>query len=64
MRTPYLDYPRGTTYQPDEHSLALTRGSVFELNQVFVDMGSQQRTIAEPEFTVISRAARPAAKKN
>ena len=62
MRAPYLDYPRGTTYQPDEHALALTRGSVFELNQVFLDMNGTPRTVAEPEFTVISR--KPTAKKN
>ena len=26
-RTPYLDCPRGTTYQPDEHVLELSRGT-------------------------------------
>ena len=30
-RTPYLDYPVGTIYQPDEHALALSRG---ELNRI------------------------------
>ena len=26
--TPFVDYPRGTTYQPDEHVLELTHGGV------------------------------------
>jgi glyoxylase-like metal-dependent hydrolase (beta-lactamase superfamily II) len=30
--TPFVDYPRGTTYQPHEHSLELTRGVLLELN--------------------------------
>ena len=30
--TPFVDYPRGTTYQPEEHTLELTRGVLLELN--------------------------------
>ena len=29
--TPFVDYPVGTKYQPDEHALALTRGTLLEL---------------------------------
>ena len=38
-KTPFLDYPRGTNYQPDEHSLDLTRAHVIELNDAFIKMG-------------------------
>ena len=31
-QTPYLDYPQGTTYQPDEHALALGRAHLVELD--------------------------------
>lgn len=37
-RTPYLDYPGGTTYQPDEHSLELGRGSLLELHEALTQM--------------------------
>ena len=30
--TPFVDYPRGTAYQPEEHVLELTRGVLLELN--------------------------------
>jgi glyoxylase-like metal-dependent hydrolase (beta-lactamase superfamily II) len=56
-KTPYLDYPRGTTYQPEEHSLDLTRAHVLELNEAFIQMGGKLRKIALPDFTVTPRAA-------
>ena len=31
-RTPFVDYPEGTTYQPDEHPLELGRAHLLELN--------------------------------
>ncbi len=31
-RTPYVDYPEGTRYQPDEHALELGRAHLLELN--------------------------------
>lgn len=55
--TPYLDYPRGTTYQPNEHSLDLTRAHVLELNQAFQSMNGKLQKIALPDFTVVPRAA-------
>ena len=57
--TPYLDYPRGTTYQPNEHPLELTRASVLELNEAFQSMHGKLEKVALPEFTVVPRAARP-----
>jgi hypothetical protein len=58
-RTPYLDYPRGTTYQPDEHSLDLTRGHVLELNDAFLKMQGKLQKVALPDFTVVPRAPAP-----
>jgi hydroxyacylglutathione hydrolase len=37
-RTPYLDYPEGTTYQPDEHALELGRAHLLELNEAVMEM--------------------------
>ena len=37
-RTPYLDYPEGTTYQPDEHALELGRAHLLELNDALTGM--------------------------
>ena len=56
--TPYLDYPRGTTYQPNEHSLDLTRAHVLELNEAFRSMNGKLEKIALPDFTVVPRRAR------
>jgi hydroxyacylglutathione hydrolase len=63
-RTPYLDYPRGTVYQPDEHLLDLSRAHVIELNDAFQRMAGKPATVALPEFTIVVRvpnANRPAA---
>jgi hydroxyacylglutathione hydrolase len=59
--TPYLDYPRGTPYQPEEHSLALTRAHVTELNEAFIAMDGKPQKMAFPEFTLTVRAAPPQA---
>ena len=47
-RTPYLDYPEGTRYQPDEHALELGRAHLLELND----------SLAEMRGTIIRRAFR------
>src|SRR6185295_6693094 len=39
--TPFVDYPRGTVYQPEEHSLELTRGVLLELNDALVGMNGK-----------------------
>jgi glyoxylase-like metal-dependent hydrolase (beta-lactamase superfamily II) len=57
-RTPYVDYPRGTVYQPDEHSLELTRASVLELQDGFEHM-KKPETVALPEFTISVRPINP-----
>jgi glyoxylase-like metal-dependent hydrolase (beta-lactamase superfamily II) len=39
--TPFVDYPRGTVYQPNEHSLELTRGVLLELNEALVNLNGK-----------------------
>ncbi len=44
--TPFVDYPRGTVYQPDEHVLELTRGTLLELNHALIQLnGRLQRVV-------------------
>ncbi len=62
-KTAFLDYPRGTVYQPEEHSLDLTRAHVIELNDAFIKMGNKPATVALPDFTIFVRVpetAKPA----
>jgi len=42
-RTAYLDYPIGTQYQPDEHSLEMSRGNLLELNDALSRMQKPER---------------------
>jgi len=49
--TPYLDYPIGSMYQPDEHSLELGRGALLELDTALRGM-DQPRRVAMRDFTV------------
>ena len=51
-RTPYLDYPVGTVYQPDEHALELGRGQLLELDAALKDMNGTMRRMALRDFTV------------
>jgi len=54
---PYLDYGRGTVYQPDEAPLELTRAHVFELNDAFVSLHGMLKDDAMPDFTIVTRGA-------
>ena len=56
-RTPYLDYGRGTVYQPEESELTLTRAHVFELDAALAGLKGTLTTFATPEFTVVPRGA-------
>jgi hydroxyacylglutathione hydrolase len=58
-RTPFLDYPIGTRFQPDEHVLELSRGHLLELNDALERMGSVVVRRAMADFTVWPVAARP-----
>ena len=51
-RQPYLDYPIGTTYQPDEHSLELGRAELLELHQALKKLRSTPKQVAYRDFTI------------
>jgi len=51
-RTPYLDYPIRTVYQPDEHELELGRAHLLELNDVLREMNGKIVRMAFRDFTV------------
>lgn len=51
-RTPYLDYPIGTVYQPDEHPLELGRAQLLELNQALHDLNGRSERVAYRDFTI------------
>ena len=50
--TPFLDYPVGTMYQPQEHELSLSRGSLLELEDALVSMHGTPRRLALRDFSV------------
>jgi hydroxyacylglutathione hydrolase len=54
---PYFDYPRGTTYQPKEHVLELSRAHVFELAEAFRKMNGKPVNMVFPDFAVVARPA-------
>jgi hydroxyacylglutathione hydrolase len=56
-RYPYLDYGRGTIYQPDEAPLDLTRAHIFELSDAFQALHGTLNVVAAPDFTIIGRGA-------
>jgi hydroxyacylglutathione hydrolase len=45
-RTPYLDYPVGTIYQPDEHELALSRGALLEMQSALEKLNGTPKRVA------------------
>jgi glyoxylase-like metal-dependent hydrolase (beta-lactamase superfamily II) len=51
-RTPYLDYPIGTVYQPDEHELELGRAQLLELNDALRGMKGRVVKMAFRDFTI------------
>jgi glyoxylase-like metal-dependent hydrolase (beta-lactamase superfamily II) len=56
-KSPYLDYGRGTIYQPDEAPLALTRAHILELNDAFRSLRGTLNVVAAPDFTIVGRGA-------
>ena len=52
---PYLDFGRGTIYQIDEAPLELKRAHVFELNDAFISLHGDYKTVAMPDFTLVPR---------
>ena len=51
-RTPYLDYPQGTTFQPEEHVLELGRAHLLELQDALRQMGDPLERRLLRDFTV------------
>jgi len=51
-RTPYLDYPVGTIYQPEEHELQLSRGSLLELKDALASQHGHPARLALRDFTI------------
>jgi hydroxyacylglutathione hydrolase len=51
-RTPFLDYPVGTIYQPEEHELALSRGVLFEVQAGLAAMKGSLKRVAYRDFTL------------
>jgi glyoxylase-like metal-dependent hydrolase (beta-lactamase superfamily II) len=51
-RTPFLDYPVGTIYQPDEHELQLSRGSLLELQAALASQHGHAARLALRDFTI------------
>jgi glyoxylase-like metal-dependent hydrolase (beta-lactamase superfamily II) len=60
-RTPYVDYPEGTTYQPDEHALELGRAHLLELDDALAAMRGTVVRRAFRDFTIwpLARPAGP-----
>jgi hydroxyacylglutathione hydrolase len=51
-RTPYLDYPIGTMYQPNEHELSLSRGALLELREALVSLHGKPARLALRDFSI------------
>ena len=51
-RTPYMDYPIGTVYQPNEHQLELGRAHLLELSAALSEMQGKFRRMAMRDFTI------------
>lgn len=50
--TPFRDYPIGTIFQPREHELALSRGSLLELSAAVTAMHGAPRRAVLRDFTI------------
>lgn len=53
--TPYLDYPVGTKYQPEEHSLELSRAHLLELLDGLERQTGEPQKVAYRDFTIFPR---------
>ena len=54
-RTPFVDYPVGTVYQPQEHSLELGRAHLLELLDGLERMQAKPVKLALRDFTIFPR---------
>ncbi len=51
-RTPFLDYPVGTIYQPNEHALELSRGALLEMQAGIDALHGTAKRVAYGEFSI------------
>jgi hydroxyacylglutathione hydrolase len=51
-RTPYLDYPVGSMYQPNEHEWALSRGVLFEIQAGLEAMHGTPQRVTYRDFSL------------
>ena len=58
-RTPFVDYPRGTAYQPDEAPLELSRGDLLELNEAIIGLKGKLAKVELRSLTLSPRAPDP-----
>ncbi len=56
--TPYVDYPVGTRYQPDEHELALGRAHLLELVDGLEKMNGKPVKVLFRDFTIFPKPPR------
>jgi glyoxylase-like metal-dependent hydrolase (beta-lactamase superfamily II) len=61
--TPFVDYPIGTTYQPHEHNLEMSRAHLLELLAGLERMKDKPRKLGLGDFTIFPREPRPATQK-
>jgi hydroxyacylglutathione hydrolase len=54
-KTPFLDYPIGTKYQPEEHVLQLSHAHLIELNEALKSMAGHPVRYALGDFTIWPR---------
>ena len=50
--TPFLDYPVGTIYQPQEHALALSRGVLLEMQDAIDGLHGKAARVAYRDFSL------------
>ena len=60
-RTPYVDYPIGTKYQPEEHSLELGRAHLLELLEGLESQHGEPKKVFYRDFTIFPKPPQPSA---
>jgi hydroxyacylglutathione hydrolase len=51
-RTPFLDYPIGTIYQPNEHELEMPRGALLQLEAALQSLNGKPQRLALGDFSL------------
>lgn len=54
----FVDYPRGTVHQPEEHTLELSRDVLLELNEKLMALNGKLERVALRDLTLSPRAPR------